>query len=238
MMIEHVFTALTLALEKTPAIAVSASFIWGILSIILSPCHLAGIPLIIGFVGTQGDKITVKKAFLISLLFSMGIMITIAVIGVITGLAGKMLGNTGPWGNVFVAAVFLIAGLYLLDIIKLDFLNNISQPKFEKRGYAAAFILGLVFGVALGPCTFAYMAPMLAVAFNSASTNMLYSVILVSAYAAGHCSVIVLAGTFTEAVEKYLHWSDKSKAVIILKKICGVLVIIAAIYMVSGILLK
>ena len=228
-MIESLFIALTKAMDAQPYIALSASFAWGILSILLSPCHLASIPLIVGFVGSQGDKITTKKAFFISFLFSLGILITIAVIGVITGLAGKMLGNTGIWGTVFVAAVFVVIGLYLFDAIPLNFLNNISQPKFEKRGYWAAFILGLVFGVALGPCTFAYMAPMLALAFNEASKNMIYSVMLVTAYAAGHCGVIVLAGTFTEVVEKYLHWSDKSKAVTILKKICGVLVLIAAV---------
>ncbi|MBN2754309.1 MAG: cytochrome C biogenesis protein [Candidatus Goldbacteria bacterium] len=233
-MIQELFSSLTLALDKAPAIALTASFIWGILSILLSPCHLASIPLIVGFVGSQGDKITVKKAFFLSFLFSMGILITIAVIGVITGLMGKMLGNTGVWGNVFVAVVFIIVGLYLLEIISFPFLNNISQPKFEKRGYIAAFILGLVFGVALGPCTFAYMAPMLAVAFNEASKNLLYSVSLVTLYAAGHCGVIVLAGTFTELVEKYLRWGKKSKAVIFIKKVCGVLVIAAAIYLLYG----
>lgn len=235
-MIGHIFTALTLALEKSPAIALSASFLWGILSILLSPCHLASIPLIIGFVGAQGDKITVKKAFFLSFLFSLGILITIAGIGLATGIAGRIAGDTGPWGNVFVAVVFLAVGLYLLEILPLPFLNNISQPKFEKKGYAAAFILGLVFGVALGPCTFAYMAPMLAVAFNSASKNLVYSVSLVALYAMGHCGVIVLAGTFTEVVEKYLHWGEKSKAVVILKKICGLLVIAAAIYLISGVI--
>jgi cytochrome c-type biogenesis protein len=145
-----------------------------------------------------------------------------------------MIGNTGVWGNVFVAAVFVVVGLYLLGVVKFSFLDNMSQPKFEKRGYLAAFILGLVFGVALGPCTFAYMAPMLALAFNEASKNLLYSVTLVTAYAAGHCGVIVLAGTFTETVEKYLQWSNESKAVVILKRICGLLVLVAAGYLIFG----
>jgi cytochrome c-type biogenesis protein len=145
-----------------------------------------------------------------------------------------MIGNTGVWGNVFVSAVFVVVGLYLLGVVKFSFLDNMSQPKFEKRGYLAAFILGLVFGVALGPCTFAYMAPMLALAFNEASKNLLYSVTLVTAYAAGHCGVIVLAGTFTETVEKYLQWSNESKAVVILKRICGLLVLVAAGYLIFG----
>ena len=235
-MIMNLFTSITKAMDAAPYIALSASFVWGILSVILSPCHLASIPLIVGFVGTQGDRLTVKKAFLISLLFSMGILLTIGIIGIITGLAGKMLGNTGPWGGIFVAVVFFVTGLYLIDVIKMDYLSNISQPKFEKRGYAAALILGLFFGLALGPCTFAYMAPVLAVAFKSAPASIMYSVMLVTAYALGHSGVIVLAGTFTETVEKYLHWSGGSKGGLILKKVCGVLVIAAGFYLIAGII--
>ncbi len=236
-MIENIFTTLTLAMEKTPAIALGASFVWGILSIILSPCHLASIPLIIGFVGSAGDKVTVKRAFLLSLFFSVGIMITLVFIGLLVGVAGSMLGvYTGAWGNLLVAVVFVIVGLYLLDIIKLDFLSaGITQPKFEKRGYIAAFILGLVFGISLGPCTFAYMAPMLAVAFSSAANNIFYSLSLILAYAIGHCGVIVLAGTFTEVLEKYLHWSEGSKGVTILKKTCGALMLAAAVYIIYGV---
>ncbi|MCE5300793.1 MAG: cytochrome c biogenesis protein CcdA [Spirochaetia bacterium] len=228
---EPLFTGLTLAMDKNPAIVFSASFVWGVISILLSPCHLASIPLIVAFVGAQGEKLTLKKAFRTSLLFSVGILLTIAVIGVITGMAGMILGNTGKYGNIFVAVVFAVIGLYLMGIIPLPFLNNAVQPGYERKGYWAAFILGLVYGVALGPCTFAYMAPVLAVAFNEASKNAAYSAALVTAYALGHCSVIVLAGTFTGAVEKYLHWGENSRGVDILKKVCGVLLIAAAGYL-------
>ena len=42
------------AVEGTPAIAMAASLVWGILSIVLSPCHLASIPLIVGFIERAG----------------------------------------------------------------------------------------------------------------------------------------------------------------------------------------
>jgi cytochrome c-type biogenesis protein len=94
-----------------------------------------------------------------------------------------------------------------------------------RKGMLAAFLLGLIFGVALGPCTFAYMAPMLGVAFSLAADNMLYGASLLLAYGLGHCAVIVLAGTFTEVIQHYLDWNEKSKGAVILKKICGFLVI-------------
>ena len=93
-------------------------------------------------------------------------------------------------------------------------------------------ILGLVFGVALGPCTFAYMAPMLGVTFRLAATRLLYGVLLLSAYGVGHCSVITLAGTFTEVVQHYLDWNERSKGAVILKKVCRALVLLGGLYLI------
>jgi len=81
-----------------------------------------------------------------------------------------------------------------------------------------AFILGLLFGIAPGPCTFAYMAPMLGVTFKLAAVDLLYGVLLVATYGVGRCSVIVVAGTSTELVRHYLNWNERSKRAVILKK--------------------
>jgi cytochrome c-type biogenesis protein len=226
---QQLFTYLTQAVEGTPAIAMTAAVVWGILSIILSPCHLASIPLIVGFIDQQG-RMSTRRAFAISLLFSLGILITIGVIGAITAAAGRMMGDIGQWGNYFVALIFFVVGLYLLGAITLP-MPNAAQPGMKSKGMLAAFMLGLVFGVALGPCTFAYMAPMLGVTFRLASTNLAYGVLLLVLYGVGHCGVIVLAGTFTEVVQRYLNWNEKSKGTLVLKKICGVLVIVGGLYL-------
>jgi cytochrome c-type biogenesis protein len=228
---ENLFVWLTHSLTGSAWLALIASFIWGILSILLSPCHLSSIPLIIGFIGGQGI-VTKKRAFVLAGLFSVGILITIGVIGLITGLMGRIMGDVGKTGNYFVAVIFFVIGLHLLDVIRIPFLGVTGQPKMKKKGAWAAFIIGLLFGVALGPCTFAYMAPMLGIAFQTASTNLPFAVSLVLLYAIGHCSVIVLAGTFTSMVQKYLHWNERSKGAVILKKICGVLVILAGVYLI------
>lgn len=228
-MIENLFTWLTQLIESTLIIAFFGAFLWGILSILLSPCHLSSIPLIIGFIGQQG-KMPVKRAFFISLSFSIGILITIGAIGTITALMGRMLGDIGKWGNYLVAGIFFLVGFYLLDILKIQF-PGMSDVKMKKRGVRAAFFLGLIFGIALGPCTFAYMAPILAIAFSASSTNILVGILLLFFYGIGHCLVIVLAGTFTEMIQKYLNWTEKSKGTIILKRICGIFVLIGGIYM-------
>ncbi len=229
-MIQQLFTNLTHAVESTPIIAVGAAFIWGVLSIILSPCHLASIPLVIGFIDEQG-RISTKRAFWISTLFAIGILITIGAIGAITAAAGRMMGDVGKYGNYFVALIFFLVGLHLLDVIPMPW-SGPANVGMKRKGMLAAFILGLVFGIALGPCTFAYMAPMLGVTFKLATTNLLYGVLLLIVYGLGHCSVIILAGTSTELVQRYMNWNEKSKGAVILKKICGVLVLLGGIYLI------
>ena len=227
---EKLFITLTHAVEGTAAIALAAALIWGILSILLSPCHLASIPLIVGFIGQQG-KMSAKRAFIISTLFAIGILITIGAIGAVTAGLGRMMGNVSQYGNYFVAVIFFLVGLILLDVIPMPF-SGPSRIGMKRKGLLAAFILGLVFGIVLGPCTFAFMAPMLGVTFKVASTNLAYGIVLLVVYGVGHCSVIIFAGTCTELVQRYMNWNEKSKGTIILKKICGILVLLGGLYLI------
>ena len=227
---EKLFTTLTHAVEGAPAIALSAAFVWGILSILLSPCHLASIPLIVGFIDEQG-RISTKRAFIISTLFAVGILITIGAIGAVTAAVGRMMGDVGKYGNYFVALVFFAVGLHLLGVIPIPW-SGPGRVGMKRKGMLAAFILGLVFGIALGPCTFAYMAPMLGITFKLAATNLFYGVLLLIVYGLGHCSVIVLAGTCTELVQRYMNWNEKSRGAVILKRICGILVLIGGLYLI------
>jgi len=227
---EQLFTSLSHAVEGTPLLALGASLVWGILSIILSPCHLASIPLIVGFISGQG-RVSTARAGGIATLFAVGILVTIAAIGAITAAAGRMMGDVGRYGNYFVALIFFVVGLHLLGVIPLSF-SGPGQVGMKRKGLLAAFILGLVFGVALGPCTFAYMAPMLGVTFKLAATNFFYGVLLLLAYGLGHCAVIVAAGTSTKLVQRFLNWNEHSKGVTVLKYVCGVLVILGGVWLI------
>jgi len=229
-MLESLFIWLSAAVDGNPALAVSASFIWGILSILLSPCHLASIPLIVGFIDEQG-QISTKRALLISSLFGVGILITIGIIGIITAAAGRMMGDLGKFGNYFVAGVFFLVGLHLFDVIPMPW-SGPGQVGMKKKGALAAFILGLVFGIALGPCSFAYMAPMLSITFQLASSNLSYGIVLLLAYGIGHCAVLVAAGTFTEIVQHYLNWNERSVGARAVKKVCGALVMLGGIWLI------
>lgn len=232
-MIDNIFTTLSTALYDNFWIALLASLGWGVLSILLSPCHLSSIPLVVGFISSQG-KISLKRTFYISLIFAVGILITIAAIGIITASLGRLMGDVGSVGNYLVAVIFFVVGLYLLDIIKFDW-NTVGLRQTKSKGLLAALILGLLFGIALGPCTFAYMAPVLGIVFQTAQTSFTSASMLLLAFGIGHCSVIVGAGTLTKKVQQYLNWSEESKTILWIKRICGVLVILGGVYLILNV---
>jgi len=229
-MIEQLLSSLSQAVNGAPLIALAAAAGWGILSILLSPCHLASIPLIVGFIDGQG-QMSIRRAFLVSNLFAGGILVSIALIGLLTALAGRMLGDLGPWGNWLVAGVFLVFGLHLWGLIPMPW-SGPAQVGMERKGLFAALILGLIFGIALGPCTFAFMGPVIGVAFSEADNSLIYAAALLLAYGLGHCAVIVCAGTFTEKVQHYLNWNERSKGTLWIKRICGLLVIAGGVWLI------
>ena len=113
---QELFTTLSHAVGGSLGLALAASTLWGVLSIVLSPCHLSSIPLIVGFIDGQG-RISTARSFYISSLFAGGILITIAALGAATAAGGRMMGDIGAWGNYAVAAIFFLVGLYLLGVI-------------------------------------------------------------------------------------------------------------------------
>jgi cytochrome c-type biogenesis protein len=227
-MIENIFNWLTTAMSGQFELALVAAFGWGIISIVLSPCHLSSIPLVVGYISSQSSSER-KHPFIISFIFGVGILITIGLIGVITVALGRMMGDVGIGGNLIVAGVFFVVGLYLMDIINFNW-NSYTPSASLARGWKGALLLGLLFGIGLGPCTFAYMAPVLGVVFSVATTSMIQAISLLAAFGLGHCFVLVIAGGTAGTVQKYLNWTEKTKGTTYLKRIAGVLVIVAGIY--------
>ncbi len=221
---DALFTTLSHAIEGAVFFALGASLLWGILSVVLSPCHLAGIPLIVAYIAGQ-PQVTPRRAFGLSSLFALGMLVCIALIGVITAAAGRMAGDLGGFAKYIVVGVFFLVGLILLEVIPLP-LTAPGQIGMKTHGLPGAFLLGLVFGIALGPCTFAFMAPVLSVTFTMGATMPLYAAGLLLAYGIGHCVVIAAAGTSIDAIQRYLQWNASTNAPGIVKKVFGVIVLL------------
>jgi cytochrome c-type biogenesis protein len=226
---DSLFTMLTDALYGGFFLALVASFCWGILSVLLSPCHLSSIPLVVGFLAAKGEK-KISRGIFLSFVFAAGVLVTIAIIGAITGALGKIMGDVGPWGKYLVAVVFILVGLYLMDIVRLDTRGLSLRPLQIRSAVLSALVLGLIFGIALGPCTFAFMAPVLGVVFELSHTNSIAAGALLLAFGLGHCSVIVITGGLATRVQSYLDWTNRSNVVTWTKRVAGFLVVIGGMY--------
>jgi cytochrome c-type biogenesis protein len=225
---DELFTALTEAISGNFSLAVLAAVGWGIASILLSPCHLTSIPLVIGYIIKEGT-VNLKRSFILSSMFAFGILVTIALVGLVTGALGRMLGDVGMIGNILVALVFFAVGLHLLDVLKFSW-DGLNMRSTLGSGWRGALTLGFVFGLGLGPCTFAYLAPVLAVALNTAIASPAQGALLIGAFGLGHCVVIVGAGSLLQVVQRYLLWSGKSKGLLYTKRMAGVLVLLGGFY--------
>ncbi len=231
MILESIFSGLYNALNANLAIAMIASFVWGMMSILLSPCHLSGIPLMIGFL-TGKQVLSLRTSFRLSLVFSLGILFSIALIGLITALMGRMMGDLGTHANLVFGIAIIIGGILLADIIPLGNISFLNKVKVNRNSNFSVFTVGLLFGMALGPCAFAFMAPVLTLVFSLAKANLFPALAIISLYALGHCLVIVAAGTSFTWVQRLLNWNERSRYLFITKKVCAILVIFAGIYLI------
>lgn len=152
--------------ETATWLAVLGAFLWGLASVALSPCHLASLPLLVGFLGRLDGQTLSDRS--LSAWVTAGVSLSLVIVAAISLAAGRILGDLwgmGPW----LMIVFLIlAGLVLLDAITLPTLGQL-RPERARAGPAGAAAAGGVLGVTLGPCTFAFFAPLFAFAAGPAS---------------------------------------------------------------------
>ena len=224
------FTTLSSMLEQSLSLVLAAAFLWGILSIVLSPCHISSIPLVVGYVNRNGLQ-SQRSALITSLYFSGGVLISLLVIGAITSMMGVMLGDIGRAGAYLVGTVFVLTGLWLLDLFHVP---ACRLPMQSGQTALGGILMGFVFGAALGPCTFGFMFPVLAVIFRSAEHSPLVSLAIIMSYAVGHSLVIVLAGVGVNQLQSFLNWDSKARGTLWMKRFCGVLIILTGLYLTFG----
>jgi cytochrome c-type biogenesis protein len=208
-------------------IAAAGCFLWGMVSVLFSPCHLASIPLIVAYVGGQERAIDPKQAGLYAAAFTTGLFITIALVGIICAVLGRILGDVGSYWQVLIGGVLIWVALGMLGVEKCQMSGGLLQ-RLNFRGVFGAFGLGLAYGVLSGSCTFGFIAPILAII--TVQQKITTGILFILLFAVGHCLPIMVAGSSTAAVRKVMENSAWQGAGNWFRKGAGVMICLLGVY--------
>ena len=212
--------------ENQGWLAFPACFLAGVISS-ASPCVLAMIPLVIGYVGGYAEG-SQRKAVQYSLVFTLGLTITFTILGIIAGALGRLFGDVGGFWKYVLPPVAIILGLFLIGVFKFNI--GVSQRFLPKRrALLGAFLMGLFFGIVASPCA----TPVLAVILTFAATrdDLVYSGGLLLAYALGHWVLVLGAGISTGFAQRVLTSRGIANVSDYSKKVGGVILVGAGVYL-------
>ena len=208
-------------------IAAVGCFLWGMISVLFSPCHLASIPLIVAYVGGQQKAVKPKEAGVYAAVFTLGLFITIAVIGIICALLGRMLGDVGSYWQVMMGALLIWVAMGMIGVEACSMSGSLLY-RLSLRGIYGAFVLGLAYGVLSGSCTFGFIMPILAIV--TVQQKVLTGILMILLFALGHCLPIVAAGSSSALVRRLTENSSWQGAGNWFRKGAGVVIGLLGVY--------
>ena len=175
----------------------------------LTPCMLSMLPITIGYIGGYETR-SRFQAMAQSTWFSLGLATTLAGLGIVAAIAGRIYGQVAIGLPILVSFVAILMGLNLLEALPLQLpsftgLELISQ---ELPQGVRSYLLGLTFGLVASPCSTPVLATLLV--WVSATKDPVLGSVLLLSYTAGYVAPLILAGTFTASLKKFLElrrWS-------------------------------
>ena len=212
--------------ENVTGLMYLASFLGGVLTSV-TPCSLALLPIIVGYIGGYSKDSTARVA-LQALFFVLGLSVVFSVIGLICALTGKVLGSfSTEYFTLIIASILLIMGLKLTEILDFEFPIIVKQiPQGNSHSLLYAFLLGMLIAFAGSPCSTPILASIMTIA--TVSSNIIFSILLLFSFALGQCVIIIMAGLFTSLLknsQKIIKYTTTSM------KISGMILIAVAIYL-------
>lgn len=230
-MLESFFLTINHWMTGAPVLASLGCFLWGMVSVLFSPCHLASIPLIVAYVGGQEVMLRPRQAASYAIAFSLGLFITIVLIGVACALLGRMLGDVGNYWQVAVGLILIWVALGMMGVETCAASNSLLY-RLNLRGIWGALALGLAYGVLSGSCTFGFIAPILAVI--TIQKQLATGILLILLFALGHCLPIVVAGSSTALVRKLIESRRWQGAGFWFRKGAGVVIGCIGLYFIAN----
>ncbi|QGT77916.1 protein-disulfide reductase DsbD [Guyparkeria halophila] len=218
-------------IEGTPWAIVLGFLIFGLL-LAFTPCVFPMIPILSGIIAGQGEHITTRKAFVLSLVYVLAMAVTYTVAGVLAGLFGANLQAAfqNPWvlsvfAAIFVALAFSMFGFFELQLPS-SIQSRIMQAQNRQQGgtLTGVAVMGFLSALIVGPC----MAPPLAGAliYIGQTGDAVIGGMALFALSIGMGLPLILVGTLGgKYLPKAGGWMDAVKAVF------GVLLLGVAIWM-------
>ena len=213
------------------AVAAMGAFAWGMVSVLFSPCHLASIPLIVAYVGGQETAVHPRRAVWYAGAFTLGLFITIAAVGIVCAMLGRMLGDVGVWWQVLVGAVLIWVALGMLGVQACS-MSGALLYRLKLRGIHGAFGLGLAYGLLSGSCTFGFIAPILAIV--TVQQKVFAGSLMMILFALGHCLPIMVAGSSTAMVRKLTESSAWQGAGLWFRRGAGIVIALLGFYFIAS----
>ena len=218
-MINDLLLTINAWMSSGALIAALGCFLWGMVSVVLSPCHMASIPLIVSYVAGQEKGLHTRSAALYAAAFTIGLFITIAIVGIICSLLGRMLGDIGPWWTILVGVILIWVALDMMGVQACSISGSL-MARLQMRGVGGALILGLAYGVLSGSCTFGFIAPILAII--TIQQKIATGILFIFLFGIGHCIPIAVAGSSAALVRRILENSRFQKGGLWFRRIAGV----------------
>ena len=216
-------------------ISLSIAFFAGFISFI-SPCVLPLIPGYVSFIyGTTLNELDNKsKNFILkkSIFFSLGFSLVFISLGATATFIGSFLLQNSKILSIGSGIIIIFFGIYLLELIKINFLNkNFGNFNIKySNNLLFPFIVGVGFGFGWTPCIGPILGSILA--FASMEDSIYKGILLLSLYSLGLAIPFVLSSLL---IKRFLIFSKSAKKYLInIKKISGIILIITGILIVTG----
>ena len=224
---DDILITITGWLSAGPSVALPGAFLWGMVSVLLSPCHMASIPLLIAYVAGQNIIPTPRQAAGYAILFAGGIFFTIITVGLLCTAAGRLLGDVGPWWQAAVGILLLWVAYTLFRPPQCSATGNVLN-RFQMQGAKGAFSLGLAYGILSGVCTFGFIAPILGII--TLQKAIITGIAMLVLFGIGHCLPLVICGMFSARTMELLQSHTGQKLVMGMRKLAAFVIAGLGIY--------
>ncbi len=210
------------------------SFLEGIITFI-SPCLLPMLPVYISYFAGGSSERKTSKTLRNAFGFVLGFTIVFVLLGALAGTLGSFLSKYQIAVNIVTGLVVVFFGLNFLSVFKLNIFKGMSsKTKTDNLGFFSSLLFGIVFSVGWTPCVGAFLGSALMLA--SSQGQVLKGVVMLLLYSLGLGIPFIVSAVLIDKLKGTFDFIKKHYSEINI--ICGCVLILVGVLMMSGLLTK